>query len=201
MKSPAAKLVVAPWVIGVALLAGCSVTACRLAQPHIDYAATYFLEVANDATEDVRTNFSMGGQDFMDILPFEQRSRSWSGIFSLESGERRTFEMSLFGPPDSLEDNFFVGGLSDINFYEVDSDTPYRSYEYRSTGCGYPTCWDSNDDTLIYHRRGDGTKDYLFVESPDRPFYLERDKENLDLGRLVITFVPGAQAGSREALE
>ena len=49
--------------------------------------------------------------------------------------------------------------------------------------------------------RPDGTTERLFVESPDRPFYLERDKEDPELGRLVITFVPGADAGSGDAVE
>ena len=34
------------------------------------------------------------------------------------------------------------------------------------------------------------------MRSPDRPFYLERDGEDPDLGRIVITFVPDVDAGS-----
>ncbi len=34
----------------------------------------------------------------------------------------------------------------------------------------------------------------LFVRSAARPFYLERDKQDGDLGRMVVTFVPGADA-------
>ena len=52
-------------------------------------------------------------------------------------------------------------------------------------------CWAYVDDTLFYYYDpADGVKEYLFVESPDRPFYLERDSDDPDLGRIVITFVP-----------
>ena len=61
-------------------------------------------------------------------------------------------------------------------------------------GCGVDlaVCEEFDDDTLIFHRSSDGATENLFVESPDRPFYLERDKEDPALGRLVITFVPSS---------
>ena len=39
------------------------------------------------------------------------------------------------------------------------------------------------------------------MESPDRPFNLERDKEDTKLGRIVITFVPDAEGGTGDAVE
>ncbi len=45
---------------------------------------------------------------------------------------------------------------------------------------------------LVY-TRSDGTKERLFVKSPERPFYLERDHDDGDVSRLVITFVPKAE--------
>ena len=87
-----------------------------------------------------------------------------------------------------------------LRFYEADSDTYYRSYGYLFRGCGVDTsCWDSDDDTLFVYRSSDGTTERLFVESPERPFYLERDKEDSELARLVITFVPALDAGSENA--
>ena len=54
----------------------------------------------------------------------------------------------------------------------------------------------------FYYDRADGVREYLFVESADRPFYLERSKEDPDLARIVITFVPSVDdGGSRVAVE
>ncbi len=99
--------------------------------------------------------------------------------------------MSVLGASDSPA-NELIRWFRGIRFYDGDSDTPYRSYEYPSRGCGEdPMCWAYVDDTLFYYYDpADGVKEYLFVESPDRPFYLERDSDDPDLGRIVITFVP-----------
>ena len=75
--------------------------------------------------------------------------------------------MTVFGPKDSPEDNCFLIAFSSIHFFEANSDTPYRSYEYPIGGRGDgPVCSDSSDHTRIYHRHPDGTKERLFVESP-----------------------------------
>lgn len=39
------------------------------------------------------------------------------------------------------------------------------------------------------------------MESPDRPFYLVRDKQDPELARVVITFVPSVEAGSGDVVE
>ena len=41
----------------------------------------------------------------------------------------------------------------------------------------------------------------LFVESADRPFYLERDNDDSDLARIVITFVPSAEPDAEDTRE
>ena len=57
----------------------------------------------------------------------------------------------------------------------------------------------TGDDTLVVHESSDGTTEQLFLESPDRPFYLERDGDNRQLARVVITFVPNADETSGSA--
>ncbi len=171
------------------------VAGCNAAQPHIDYAAEWYLEVVNEAVDNAQVQIGPGST-FLDIPHNEGESGVWifwSDLFLLESGERRKFRMSLTGPRDSPADNQLIRWFRGIRFYAGDSDTPYRSYEYPSRGCGEdPTCWEYvDDDTLFYYYDpADGVKEYLFVESPDRPFYLERDSDDPDLGRIVITFVP-----------
>ncbi len=83
-------------------------------------------------------------------------------------------------------------------FYSSGSDVAYRGYVYLGFGCdvNLAACEDPDDDTLVVHRSSDGTPERLFVESPDRPFYLERDEKDRDLARLVITFVPSETLGS-----
>lgn len=203
MESRGANLVVGVLVVMVAVLAGYIVTACREAQPTVEYSARYYLEVANDAADSARVRIDFDGQDFEDTTTGVQRSRFGSGIIALRSGERRKFKMTVFGPKDSPEDNLFLTAFGSIYFFfDANSGTPYRSYEYPIGGCGdAPGCRDSSDETRIYHRHPDGTKERLFVESSDRPFYLERDKEDPELRRIVITFVPDAEGGPEDAVE
>lgn len=52
---------------------------------------------------------------------------------------------------------------------------------------------ESEEDAECVYIRTDGAVDRLFLESPDRPFYLERDRANSGLGRMVITYVPRGQ--------
>jgi len=153
------------------LIIGSLVTSCE-PMGHVDHAAAYDLEVVNQARGRVRINVAYV-----------------SGIFDLNSGERRTFRMSVLGPRDSPADNDLVRNVATVEFYHANAVVPYEIHRY-----GTWWCPDSDDDTLCVYRRYDGATERLFVRSPDRPFYLERDKENPDLGRLVITFVPGAES-------
>ena len=175
------------------------VTGCDGAQPSYSYAALWRLEVANEADESARVHIYVGSNSFMDT-PLEQKSPFWSGIILLARGERRVYRMTLGpGRRDSSEDNDALRLFGEIHFYDEDSDTPYRSYAYPSKGCGEdPSCWEwADDDTVFYYYdRDDAVVEYLFVESPDRPFYLERDSDDPDLGRIVITFVPSAEDGA-----
>ena len=185
-------------VVLVALLVGSLAGACHGGQPTVDYAAIYYLEIANDAAEYAVVRVFLGGS-FKDLATgVRGPSGSGSGIISLRSDERRTFEVSVFGPRDSAEDNNLVSSFGRIEFFEENLDTPYRGYYYPiGGGCGdVPPGSDCSDDLRIYRRDPDGTEERLFVESPDRPFYLERDKEDPELGRIVITFVPSTVAGS-----
>ena len=45
-------------------------------------------------------------------------------------------------------------------------------------------------ERALVYTRSDGMEERLFVESPERPFFFERDHEDGRLSRLVITFVP-----------
>ena len=191
-------------VVAAAVLAGYFVTACRPAQPTVDYSARYSLEVVNGASERVRVEISMNIGRFRFPSAFWQWFRT-SGIVVLESSEKRTFEMEAgLGTAGMSENSKYVRYFRWIAFYDANSDTPYRSYSYPQFRCDnvdHRTCWDSGNDKLFLYESSDGTLERLFVESPDRPFYLERDKQDPDLGRLVITFVPSADAGSRDAVE
>ncbi len=121
-----------------------------------------------------------------------------SGIVTLESEAKRTF-MVTFGligceaVPES--NNEYVSAFAEICFFDQRSNDPYKCYAYPTARCADAMC--SN----VMHRSSDGTWENLFVESPDRPFYLERDGEEPDLARIVITFVPTAESGSTGAPE
>ena len=80
--------------------------------------------------------------------------------------------------------------MGEAHFYELDADSPYKSYVYESLKCLGFYCEGSGDDTLVIYESSDGTSVQLFLESPDRPFYLQRDSEDPRIGRVVITFVP-----------
>ena len=189
-------------VVRVAIAAGvalaCLVVASCHPGLHVDHAADYLLAVANRATDRVSVQVDMGGGSTFVDIGFS------SGVFTLKSGENRAFRMhSGLGPVDSREDGGLVVWLRAIHFYEAGESVPYRSYEYRSNGCvgGGQDCWEYGDEALMEHERSDGTLEQLFVESPDRPFYLERDKDDLDLGRIVITFVPSVEEHPEKGVE
>ena len=187
-------------LIGI-VLAGSSITTCRIPQKY-EYSARYILEVVNNAADSARVHIHVGSQDFKEIPTGLRRSRYGSGIMVVASGARRVFEMrTSFGPKDSPEDNELVRAFGSIEFFRESSDTPYRSYDYPLAGCSdAPLGSDCSDDMWYAYRHTGGPGERLFVESPDRPFYLERDREDPDLARIVITFVPDASAGSVDAL-
>lgn len=175
-----------PLVVLNAVLVGCVVTACHVGM-HSDPSSVYFLEIVNNAADRVRVTVEMGGHHFQDVLT-DPRESLTKGIIALESSERRTFEVgSGIGPEDSQEDSYLVRDFHGIHFLERGRSVPYRSYEYEPIGC-VGGC--GGDDTLFVHVRSDGVEERLFLESPNRPFYLERDERDPDVGRLVITFVP-----------
>ena len=129
-----------------------------------------------------------------------------SGIFDLSAGKTRTFFMdaSFAGSIPERENNRLVSGFSAIMFYDKESDVPYARYVYQGTvGCGEGVnCGnldgDELDRALVYYRTN-GQEERLFVKDPERPFYLERDREDRGLGRIVITFVPTADTvGARQ---
>ena len=84
-------------------------------------------------------------------------------------------------------------------FFREGASQPYRSFVYLTRLCDGSS--DSCSDERFYHRSSNGTWERLFVESPDRPFYLQRDKDDPDLARIVITFVPSAEPGSERVAE
>ena len=184
-------------VLKAAVLAGCFVTACQVAG-HWEPAAEYSLEIVNDSADGVRMNVGMRGHKFLDML-IDPREPFTNGIVALEGGERRRVEMSTgIGAEDSQEDSYLVRDFREIHFFDPGKSVPYRSYEYERIGC-VGGC--GSDHTLFLHVRSDGVEERLFLESPDRPFYLERDKEDGDLARIVITFVPSADEGSGNGVE
>ena len=184
-------------VVAVTMLAGC-------VEPTVDYAALYHLEVANDAAEYALVRVRFGSHTERGLF-FDHRFKdlstgttipygSGSGILSLMRGESATFEVTAYDLKDSAQDSDLVRSFSRIEFYDESSDIPYRIYYYPIGRCrDVPSGSDCSDDAWTHRRYRDLKDERLFVESPDRPFYLERDSEDPELGRIVITFVPSAE--------
>ena len=143
-----------------------------------------FLEVVNESRQRARIRIAMRrGTSF--LVPNEGNSdyftsRRTSGIQDLDGGESITLAIM------SLEGNRYSRHFRGIYFYDARGDNPHTSYQYETWWCGP----DFSDDTLCVFKRSDGAVEKLFVESPERPFYLERDKTDPGLARLVITYVP-----------
>ena len=200
------RTLIAASAMAVCLLLG----ACGLSNAYIiaqseEPIGRYRLEILNDADDGVRVQVDMWAR--FDWKADEgPRYGDISGIFDLSAGEKRTFPMVAGFGGDGRENNRLVSGFSAIMFYDKESEVPYASYAYQGTyGCGEGVfCWDLDGDeldrALIHFRSTDGREERLFVEDPDRPFYLERDREDRGLGRIVITFVPAedADAGRQE---
>lgn len=134
-----------------------------------------------------------------------EEGRHASGIFDLSADEKKTFFLDLKNDRGTAtpDDNRQMRGFSEIQFYDETDDEPYKSYRYEMVlYCGLTVgCWviygDFPDEEVAYVRT-DGLRERLFVKDPDRPFYLERDREDWGLGRVVITFVPAAEREAEE---
>lgn len=198
-------------LIGVSAMAACLLSgACGLSKAYIiaqseEPIGQYRLELLNNADDNVRVQVAMWAQ-FRWNTEEGLRYTDNSGIIDLSSGEKNTFSMVEGFGGSGRENNRLVSGFSAIRFYDKESVVPYASYAYQGTyGCGEGTdCADLDGDeldrALIHFRSTDGQEERLFVRDPDRPFYLERDREDRGLGRIVITFVPAedADAGRQE---
>ena len=153
--------------------------------------ARFFLEIVNDASEPVRVQIVMT-RAYFEIPP--NRIDHRSGAIDLDRKNRTTFGMvqDLFvrDPPDDVWDSVYLRWFGEAHFYQPDADAPYKSYVYESIQCLGFYCDGSGDDTRVISESSDGTTDQLFLESPDRPFYLQRDAEDPRIGRVIITFVP-----------
>ena len=183
-------------VAGVALtgaLMACPVEPVGEAKPVVDCVERYSLEVVNGARGLVRVRLDVGA-----FINGEHDS----GIIVLESGEKKTLEVST-GPTgchDSQETNVLVTSLKKVEFFDQGRSDPYRTYHYPTYKCARFPAPCASDEGYI-HLSTDGTWERLFVESSDRPFYLERDEDVPDLARIVITFVPGAEDGGEGSVE
>ena len=149
-----------------------------------------FLEVINESRDRIRIQIAM--RDDASFLASGYRHSS--GFLALDNDERTTLAMSPgAGPRESAVNIRYIRLFAALHFYRLGAHTPYRSYVYDTWWCGP----DVTDDTsCVYYRRSDGAVDRLFERSPDRPFYLERDREDLNLARLVVTFEPSGVPGS-----
>ena len=174
-------------------LAACAEAHRGVVKPVDDCYVRYSLEVANGADDRIRVRMRVSNTSF------SPPGAAGSGIVVLESGAKRAFEMA-YGPIECkerlLESNKYIAYFAEIDFFDQRSDDPYRSYAYPYVRCLDRTC------NRVYHQSSsNGTWENLFVESSDRPFYLERDREDSGLARIVITFAPSAESGSTNALE
>lgn len=155
-------------------------------------AARFRLEMVNDAGARVGVQVGMGGARFR--KPVGGGRRDYSGVVFLENEEERAFELGVYGADDSAADNEYVREFNEIFFYAPGADTPFVGYADGYYGCLDAWLYFGRDTPCVYGE-GDEWRASLFRESPDRPFYLESDRSDRDLGRLVITFVPGEGAG------
>ena len=172
----------------VAATAGCLVTACQLGG-HRDPVPRWALEVVNEADDRVKVQIPLEG--FGIPLPWDQED---AGYLVLEPGGRRTFRLGGGLGRDTAADGYrLIWLFAGLDFYDDGSAAPYRSYVYSYAIRCTPSPCDGSHTTRVFVSP-DGAEERLFVKSPERPFYLELDKEDLDLGRLVITFVPSAEA-------
>ena len=116
----------------------------------------------------------------------------------LESGEGREFPVDC---PDvklewmTMKSGWLPPAFAEVAFFEDGSEQPYRSYSYEVSWCGDDECSAEN----YIHRSSDGTEERLFVESAERPFYLEADESFPIVDRVVIIFVPSAEEGAENA--
>ena len=198
------------------LFAGCFLLAgCPNPDPTLipsDRAGDYRLEVLNKADDGARTEIVMWANFRLNKNRRELKygsdrnsvgePRNSSGVFDLSAGAKRTFFMMIGPGSGTPNDSRQLRGFSEIAFFSKESDVPYKRYVYELVlYCGgdedchhtYEIYGDEPDRSVIY-RRSDGQEERLFVQDPDRPFYLERDREDRGLGRIVITFVPAADA-------
>lgn len=156
-----------------------------------DCVVRYSLQVTNDAADRVRVRVRVP------YTSFSPTGTIGSGVMALESGAKLIIEM-FYGPigcEEMVESNKYIALFSDIEFFDQRSDDPYRSYAYLRYRCLDRNC------NRVYHLSSDETWQNLFMESPDRPFYLERDGKDPDLARIVITYVPSAKSGFTSAVE
>ena len=149
-----------------------------------DPTADFDFEVVNAASAGVGVQIVVGVARFRE--PIGGGVSDWSGILRLGDGERHLFRMGVYGGEDSSADNHYAG-LREIYFYAPGADIPYVVYLPKGDSCSRFHAYFGRDARCVPYE-----DDRLFVRSADRPFYLERDEENHDLARLVITFVPSA---------
>ena len=169
-------------------------------------AVDFTLELVNGTGGQVRVQLTMMrgyGDDYTTIRPhgedFSGDDYSKSGIVDLDAGERRLFLVHGRFFDASAPYNLYVGSVGSVQFYHKGDDAAYKSYVFVAFGCGtdLSACDRPIDDAQVYHRSSAGTADTLFIESSDRPFYLERDKNDSALGRVMITSVPTSVAALR----
>ena len=200
-----------PLLLAMATL-GFLATACRDTLSYIDPPARFSLEVVNDSGERIRVQLALIHTDFLYVQDPDDElgtrtassldatprhscglpSINLSPILALDRDETITLAMKTYtscgaGLPEGNATNVFVRLLRAIHFLDV---IPVASYVYESHECIGFFCSQPGDDRLVLHESSDGTTEQLFLKSPDRPFYLERDGDSLKLARVVITFVP-----------
>ena len=146
------------------------------------------LEVVNDALDRVTVVIALKKESIVlnwttDGTPY---IGSETGLVAIESNEVREFDLNG-GPCEPGRDNWLGSSFAQIAFFDGASAEPYRTYSYELARCGDEEC---SEESYIF-LSSDGTLDKLFVETLDRPFYLETYEGWL--ARIVITFVPSAE--------
>ena len=183
----------------------------------LERGGDYRLEILNETDDDATVQIIMWasflppdngkyieyGGVTVDRNTIRDDLKNSSGVFDLSAGEKKTFSMLIGSASGTPNDSRQMRGFSEIAFYDKEGDVPFKRYVYDLVlYCGGDAyCRHTHDiygdepDRSVLYRRSDGVEERLFVRDPDRPFYLERDRKDRGLGRIVITFVPEADAG------
>ena len=158
-----------------------------------DWGTSCYLEVVNDTDENV---FILAG-----FLGTGISEDDGSSILIPPGGKTKKYAILASLVPDLNPKNLILRTTYPwIRFYSSASkDELIIEYDYNYSECINPLAvniwedWKNSqipDEDFLFGEAVDSITEALFVPSPSRCVYLERDKDDSELGRLIISSVP-----------